>query len=73
MINNQEHRDELLIAYLLGELNETQANEVSQWLAKSEENLLHFEHVTHIWNGRNNHSPKAFNSAQAWKRSAQRW
>ena len=68
MMQDQEHRDELLIAYLLGELNETQADDVSQWLAQSEQNLKRFEHIAQIYSGKLTPTDTSFDSNRAWNK-----
>lgn len=70
MMDDHKNIDELLAAYLLGELNETQANEVSQWLAKSEENMRHFEQIAQVWNGATKEKEVSFNANKAWNNIA---
>lgn len=70
MIDDHKNIDELLVAYLLGELNGTQANEVSEWLAKSEENMRHFEQFVQVWNGSSKEKETSFNADKAWNKIA---
>lgn len=72
MMQGQENRDELLIAYLLGELSDTQVNEVSQWLAASERNQQYFAQLTSVWNGTVKKSKHTFDANKAWSKVSQK-
>lgn len=70
MMHEHKNIDELLMAYLLGELDEAQANKISQWLAASNENLQHFEDLTHLWQARKQKDSPTFNTDKAWSKVA---
>ncbi|MBN2890237.1 MAG: FecR family protein [Bacteroidales bacterium] len=49
MKENNEHIDELLIAYLLEEANNEQIMTVENWLSSSDENLKYFDELKKVW------------------------
>ncbi len=70
MIHDHKNIDDLLLAYLLDELDNAQADEVSQWLAESDENLQHFEQISQVWNATKNEKRPEFNAKKAWRKIA---
>ena len=59
MKNNNEHiNDNLLIAYLLGELNTEQNMEIKSWLHESSKNQAYFEEIEKLWLETNEIKPK---------------
>ncbi|MFT4753418.1 MAG: transmembrane sensor [Salibacteraceae bacterium] len=68
MVQGKKNRDELLIAYLLGELNDQEAYEVSEWISMSEKNWNQFEQITQVWNAPKQNSESNFDANQAWNK-----
>ena len=68
MTLDNKNRDELLMAYLLNELNTQDANKVSQWIAMSDDNLKQFENITKIWNVSSTKTTPHFNPNNAWSK-----
>jgi len=56
--NNQNITDDLLMAYLLGELADELVNEVELWLNESEENMKYFDELEKVWLESKNLNPK---------------
>ncbi|MGB0807072.1 MAG: FecR domain-containing protein [Salibacteraceae bacterium] len=70
MTSDNQNIDELLIAYLLGELDPQKINEVSEWIAMSEDNLKYFEEISRIWNPNISKQTPQFNADVAWNKVA---
>lgn len=68
MIQKDKNIDELLAAYLLGELDASDTQFVSEWIATSEENLQYFEDFSRIWNLSTSSKTPTFDSDKAWKK-----
>ncbi len=59
MKNEKEHiNDDLLMAYLLGEVNVMQIFEIELWINNSQENKVHFQEIEKIWLKTGKLSPK---------------
>jgi transmembrane sensor len=48
--NFSQVNEELLVKYLLGEANEAERGEVSDWINASDENRKYYDHFSLIWN-----------------------
>lgn len=68
----QQNIDELLIAYLLQELDKTSSEQIELWIAESDENRLQFEQVKQVWNTTENTEQLEFNSDLAWNKVSAR-
>jgi len=59
MKNEKKHiNDDLLVAYLLGEVSDTQIFEIELWINNSQENKAHFQEIEKLWLQTGNLSPK---------------
>lgn len=68
--NNQNITDDLLMAYLLGELADEQINEVEVWLSLSEENSNYLDEIEKVWleTEKLNPQPVVVDIDKAWSR-----
>jgi ferric-dicitrate binding protein FerR (iron transport regulator) len=68
MMQENKNMDQLLTAYLLGELDESNTHFVSEWIAASEKNQKYFEDFAEIWNFSKTQSIPEFEPNNAWKK-----
>ena len=66
MMREKENIDNILIAYLLNELDANSMQEVEMWLAESSENQQRFEEVFALWNASTLGKTPVFNTTKAW-------
>jgi ferric-dicitrate binding protein FerR (iron transport regulator) len=68
--NNQNITDDLLMAYLLGELADEHINEIEVWLSLSEENSNYLDELEKVWLESGNLIPKpvVVDIDKAWSR-----
>jgi transmembrane sensor len=64
-----EHNDALLVKFLLGEANEAEAREASDWIASNSENEAYFQQLIAVWkSGALQVDTKNINVNDAWSR-----
>lgn len=69
---DEKNIDQLLIAYLLNELDNSSKEQVEQWVAESDDNLKKYQQISKIWQVSENSVHLNFNANKAWdKVSAQ--
>jgi len=68
MIRENEHIENLLMAYLLNELAVDKAQEVDLWLASSSENQQKLDEVLKIWEASQHADELSFDSNKAWNK-----
>jgi ferric-dicitrate binding protein FerR (iron transport regulator) len=66
----KQNIDELLIAYLLGELDTETSLQVEAWIAESDEHRQQFEATKQIWDASENTMHLNFDSNMAWDKVA---
>jgi ferric-dicitrate binding protein FerR (iron transport regulator) len=72
MMREKKNIENLLIAYVLHELNETQTQEVAQWISESTENQKQFDEVSQVWAVSENAIDLNLDSDKAWNKVAVR-
>lgn len=72
MMREERNMDDLLIAYVLNELDETRTQQVAQWISISAENQKQFEEISQVWNVSQNVTDYNFNTDQAWNKVSDR-
>jgi transmembrane sensor len=64
-----EHIDALLVKFLLGEANEAEVREASDWIASNSENEVYFQQLIAVWkSGAPQVNTKHLDASEAWSR-----
>jgi ferric-dicitrate binding protein FerR (iron transport regulator) len=70
MSDLNQNIDNQLMAYLLGELNQSEIQSIEVWINASTENQTHFEQIKKIWEASSDANIEPFNTTSAWKNIA---
>jgi ferric-dicitrate binding protein FerR (iron transport regulator) len=68
MMHEEKHIDELLMAYLLNELDSNDIQKVELWLSESDENQAKYNEVIQIWDASQNVNEFHFDADKAWEK-----
>ena len=68
MMHEEKHIDELLMAYLLNELETSDIQKVELWLSESDENQAKYNDIIQIWDASQNVNEFHFDAEKAWSK-----
>ncbi len=68
---DEKNIDELLIAYLLNELDDNAKKQVEIWIDRSEENKAQYQQISKLWQA-SEHSNLSFDTHEAWEKVSHR-
>ena len=68
MMHEEKHIDQLLMAYLLNELDTNDIQKVELWLSESDNNQAKFDEIIQIWEVSENAKAHNFDTNKAWNK-----